>query len=65
MSHTLTYNLYPVVAGMVALPRLDLSYQRDPKTMDLVTGSQLPSSIFIKVVQSENWFTIPLKGLKK
>ena len=52
-SHTLTYNLYPVVAGMVPLPHLDLSYQRDPKTMELVTGSQLPTSIFIKVEREE------------
>jgi hypothetical protein len=47
-SHTLTYNLYPVVAGMVSLPHLDLSYQRDPKVVELATDSQLPSSVFIK-----------------
>ena len=38
---------------MVPLPHLDLSYQRDPKTMELVTGSQLPTSIFIKVEREE------------
>ena len=48
-SHALTYNLYPVQTGMVALPHLDLSCQRYPTTMDQVTSSAVSSSIFIKV----------------
>lgn len=48
-SHTLTYNLYPVATGLLPLPHLDLSYQRDPKFNEYLTHSTLPTTIFIKV----------------
>jgi len=47
-THTLTYNLYPVTAGLVPLPHLDLNYPREPKANEHLMHSTLPTTIFIK-----------------
>jgi hypothetical protein len=47
-THTLTYNLYPVAVGTVALPHLDFSCPRYSSSMDQVTASHVPPTIFIK-----------------
>ena len=47
--HTITYNLLPVMTGMVMLPHVDLMCQRDgEKGTTLVTSNELPTSILIK-----------------
>ena len=50
-THTLTYNLYPVTAGLVPLPHLDLNYPREPKANEHLMHSTLPTTIFIKVAR--------------
>ncbi|WAR03659.1 TPC11-like protein [Mya arenaria] len=44
----LTYNLFPLVAGHVSLPKLHLNMTRYAGTMDPIVQKMLPSHIFIK-----------------
>lgn len=43
--HTITYNLLPVITGLVSLPYIDLVCQRET---DKVSSNDLPTSILIK-----------------
>ena len=47
--YELTYNLFPLVAGHVSLPKLHLNMLRYSGTMDAIVQKMLPSHIFIKV----------------
>ncbi|CAH1775669.1 unnamed protein product [Owenia fusiformis] len=49
-SYKLEYNMYPLVAGYVTLPKLQLNMLRYPGTMKDIIQSMLPSHIFIKPI---------------
>jgi len=46
--HKLDYNLFPLVAGQVCLPRLHLDMSRYPGTMDQIVNKMLPTHLFIR-----------------
>lgn len=46
--YEMTYNLFPLVAGHVALPKMHLNMLRFPGTMDPIVQKMLPSHVFIK-----------------
>ena len=50
--YEITYNLFPLVAGHVTLPKLHLNMLRFPGKMDSVIQKMLPTHIFIKVHKS-------------
>ncbi|KAK3084752.1 hypothetical protein FSP39_018278 [Pinctada imbricata] len=52
MPYHLTYNLFPLLAGHVSLPKLNLSMTRFPDTVDSIVQKMLPTHIFIKDVNS-------------
>ena len=45
--HSLTYNLYPVLTGLVHLPTLDLVWLRKGEEPTINT-SMLPTSVYVK-----------------
>ena len=47
--HTFTYNLLPVITGLVSLPHVDLTCQRDSEKGNVsIISTDLPTSILIK-----------------
>ncbi|XP_041357008.1 trafficking protein particle complex subunit 11-like [Gigantopelta aegis] len=48
--YQLWYNLFPLIAGQVGLPKLHVNMLRYPGTMDEVVQKMLPNSIFIKPI---------------
>ena len=46
--YTIDYNLFPLVAGQVQLPRLHVDMMRCPGTMDDVIHKMLPTHLFIR-----------------
>ncbi|XP_046561774.1 LOW QUALITY PROTEIN: trafficking protein particle complex subunit 11-like [Haliotis rubra] len=46
--YQLMYNLFPLIAGHVTLPKLHVNMLRYPGTMDEIVQKMLPTSIFIK-----------------
>lgn len=46
--YEMTYNLFPLVAGHVALPKMHLNMLRFPGTMDPIVQKMLPTHVFIK-----------------
>ncbi|XP_052268585.1 trafficking protein particle complex subunit 11-like isoform X2 [Dreissena polymorpha] len=46
--YELTYNLFPLVAGHVSLPKMHLNMVRYSGTMDAIVQKMLPSHVFIK-----------------
>ena len=48
-THTITYNLLPIITGFVSLPHVDLVCQRETeKGVTPVVNNELPTSILIK-----------------
>lgn len=47
-AYHLTYNLFPLVAGHVALPKLHVNMLRYQGNVDLITQKMVPTHVFIK-----------------
>ncbi|XP_069136567.1 trafficking protein particle complex subunit 11-like [Argopecten irradians] len=47
-AYNLTYNLFPLVAGHVALPKLHVNMLRYQGNIDLITQKMIPTHVFIK-----------------
>lgn len=50
-SRTLTYDMYPLIAGSVALPKLSVSMARYPGVAESIVEKIIPSSVYVKVIK--------------